>query len=245
MEVELIREGLRDVAHGVESIPALLVLTAAPALRSAGIDVPDSDVLEHRLYDIVAAECGDGAHSRYNAWIRAIVRAKRATYYAPITRHVLREVMQRLDVDGRVYLTGGASAILLGWRDETAAIDLKLVPPTERVLRSIGDLKERLGIGFEPPPHDGFIPELPGWEDRSRPIEGSFYHYDFYSQCLTQIERGFDKDFIDPQRMVDAGLVDTTRLRALYEAIEPKLIRYPMIHPPSFRAAVEAFIARQ
>lgn len=245
MEVELIRKGLRDATRGVESIPALLVLTAAPALRSAGIDVPEVHVPEHRLYEVVAAECGDGAHSRYNALLRSIVRATRAAYHAPVTRGVLREVMRSLDVDGRVYLTGGASAILLGWREETAAIDLKLVPPTERVLRSIADLKESLGIGFETPSRDGFIPELPGWEERSLAIDRAFYHYDFYSQCLTQLERGFDKDFHDAQRMVDTGLVDPNRLRELFDAIEPTLIRYFATHPPAFRRELEAFIARQ
>jgi len=246
VEVELLRDGLRDVTRGIESIPALLVLTAAPALRSAGVDVPDVPLSsDNRLYEIVAAEHGDGAHSHYNALLRSIVRATRAVYHVPVTSTVLREFMRGLDADGRVYLTGGASAILLGWRDSTAAIDLKLVPPSERVLRSIAALKERLGIGVETPLRDGFIPEVPGWGERSLPIEGAFYHLDFYSQCLTQLERGYEKDFADAQRMVDAGLVEPRRLRELFDAIEPRLIRYPVIHPPAFRAAVEAFIARQ
>jgi hypothetical protein len=247
VQVALLQQGLRDAADGVESIEALLVLTAGPALRSAGVDVPDVAFSpEDRLYQMVAAKHGDDAHSKYNALLRSIVRARRAVAHAPVIAPVLREFMRALDADeGRVYLTGGASAMLLGWRDCTAAIDLLLVPPNERVLRSIAALKERLGIGVEPPPRDGFIPELPGWEERSVHIEGAFHHLDFHSQCLAQIERSYTKDLLDAQRLVDAGLVDPQRLRTLYDAIEPELWRHLAIHPPSFRAAVEAFLARQ
>ena len=155
MEVALLREGLRDVSRGVESIPALLVLTGGPALRSAGIDVPDVPFLpEDRLYRIVAAERGDGAHSHYNALLRSVGRATRAVYHVPVTAPLLREFIATLDADCRVYLTGGASAILLGWRASTAAIDLQLAEQSERVLRSIAALKERLGIGVETPPRN-------------------------------------------------------------------------------------------
>jgi len=246
VDVELIQEGLRDLTRDRESIPALLVLTAGPALRSLGFDVPDTRFSpEDRLYEIVSAEHGDGAHSHYNALLRSIVRATRAVRNVPITASLLREFMSALDADGRVYLTGGASAILLGWRESTGAIDLKLVPPSDRVLLSIAALKERLGIGVETGPPRGFIPDLPGWEERSLPIEGSFWHYDFYSQCLTQLERGYEKDLVDVQRMVDGGLVEPRRIRELFDAIEPRLLRYPVIHPPAFRRSVEEFITRQ
>jgi hypothetical protein len=38
----------------------------------------------------------------------------------------------------RIYFVGGVSAVLLGWRETTIDIDLKLVP----VLRALPDLKE-------------------------------------------------------------------------------------------------------
>lgn len=79
---ELIREGLRDLERGVESVPALLVLVGAPRLRDLGIavDVPviGDDFPEHRLYDLLAAEEPDSAHSRYNALIRRLVSFERA-----------------------------------------------------------------------------------------------------------------------------------------------------------------------
>jgi len=77
---ELIRDGLRDLAAGVESIPALLVLVGAPRLRRLGYDVPDTpDYPEDRLYAQLAASDSDTAHSRYNALIRQLVSFERAS----------------------------------------------------------------------------------------------------------------------------------------------------------------------
>lgn len=76
---DLIREGLRDLERGVESVPALLVLVGAPRLRRLGLDVPDTAYLpEHRLYDLLAVDDPDSAHSRYNALIRRLVSFERA-----------------------------------------------------------------------------------------------------------------------------------------------------------------------
>ena len=76
---DLIREGLRDLERGVESVPALLVLVGAPRLRRLGLDVPDTDYFpEDRLYAQLAAMHGDAAHSQYNALIRRLVSFERA-----------------------------------------------------------------------------------------------------------------------------------------------------------------------
>ena len=76
---DLIREGLRDLERGVESVPALLVLVGAPRLRRIGLDVPDTDYFpEDRLYEKLAAVHGDDAHSKYNALIRRLVSFERA-----------------------------------------------------------------------------------------------------------------------------------------------------------------------
>ena len=78
---DLIREGLHDLDRGVESVPALLVLVGAPRLRELGIEIADpvgsDEFPEHRLYDLLAAEDSDGAHSRYNALIRRLVSFER------------------------------------------------------------------------------------------------------------------------------------------------------------------------
>jgi hypothetical protein len=79
---DLIREGLRDLERGVESVPALLVLVGAPRLRDLGYEIVDpfarDDFAEHRLYDLLEIEHPDEAHSRYNALIRRLVSFERA-----------------------------------------------------------------------------------------------------------------------------------------------------------------------
>ncbi|MGH9459195.1 MAG: hypothetical protein ACRD2J_16290 [Thermoanaerobaculia bacterium] len=76
----LIAQGVDDLRRGVESVPALLVQVGAPRLRGIGIDVPPGTAPdpEIRLYELVAREDPDGAHSRYNALIRLLVSFERA-----------------------------------------------------------------------------------------------------------------------------------------------------------------------
>ena len=76
---DLVRDGLRDLAAGVESAEALLVLIGAPRLRRLGFDVPDTpDFPEDRLYAHLSVEYGNGAHSKYNALVRRLVSFERA-----------------------------------------------------------------------------------------------------------------------------------------------------------------------
>jgi len=161
----------------------------------------------------------------------------------------MRALAHESHAEGGVYLAGGASAVLLDWRDSTVDIDLKIIPDDGRVFDAIPRIKQQLNISIELASPVDFIPELPGWRDRSpfiaREALLSFHHYDFYSQCLAKIERALKKDLFDAQKMIDAGLVDPARLRELFDAIEPDLKRYPAIEPGGFRAAVEAFLARQ
>jgi len=44
--------------------------------------------------------------------------------------------------------------------------------------------------------------------------------------------------------MIRRGLVDPGRLLEFFDSITPQLVRYPALHPPSFRRAVEAVVAR-
>lgn len=77
---ELVEEGLRDLAAGKETIPALLVAIGEPRLRRIGLPVPDHpfDHPEHRLWALLAEPDSDSAHSRYNALIRRLVSFERA-----------------------------------------------------------------------------------------------------------------------------------------------------------------------
>jgi len=156
----------------------------------------------------------------------------------------MRALAQEAREQGRVYLTGGATAVLLGWRDSTLDVDVKIVPEHDRLLRAIPNLKESLHINVEQAAPDQFIPAVPGWEERSLFIarEGllAFHHYDFYSQALAKIERGHVIDRQDVKNMLDNGLVQPARLLELFTQIEAQLYRFTAINPAKFRRAVES-----
>lgn len=77
---DLIEAGLADLHEGRESVAALLVAIGSPRLRRLGLDVPDTlpDNPEHRLYNLLAEDDSDSAHSRYNAYLRRLVSYERA-----------------------------------------------------------------------------------------------------------------------------------------------------------------------
>jgi hypothetical protein len=141
---------------------------------------------------------------------------------------------------GRVYLTGGATAVLMGWRDTTIDLDLKLDPEPAGVFEMIAKLKDELSVNVELAAPDDFVPALPGWEGRSRWIatfgEVDFYHYDFYGQVLSKVERDLEKDRGDVAAMIAAGLVDPKRLLELFEQVESDVLRYPAIDPGLLKA---------
>jgi hypothetical protein len=143
----------------------------------------------------------------------------------------------------RLFFTGGSTAVLLGWRASTIDIDIRFIPELDELFRALPKLKEELQINVELASPAEFIPELPGWQDRSifitRIGKISFYHYDPYSQALSKIERGHSQDRSDVERMIESGLVEREQLIAYFKAIEPGLYRYPAIDPKSFRRAVE------
>lgn len=155
----------------------------------------------------------------------------------------MRELGRAVDVDGHVYLTGGATAVLHGWRDTTIDIDIKLIPDRDEILREIPRLKEKLNLNVELAAPSDFIPLPRGWEDRSPLIrqEGrlSFHHFDPVAQALSKVERGHEQDIRDVREMIAARLVNPADALIQFEAIEPELYRFPAIDPVSFRAAVE------
>ncbi len=144
--------------------------------------------------------------------------------------------------NGRIFLVGGASAVIVGWRDTTVDIDLKLDPEPPGVFNAIARAKDALNINLELASPDDFIPALPDWRSRSvfiarhGPVD--FLHYDFYAQALAKIERGHEQDLSDVEAMWRLKLIEPGRLMHLFEAIEDDLVRYPAIDPSHFRNRV-------
>ena len=148
------------------------------------------------------------------------------------------------EVATRVYFTGGATAVLLGWRKSTIDVDIKVEPDTDAMFRAIPHIKESLQLNVELASPIDFIPVRPGWQDRSPFVaqEGrtSFYHFDPYAQALAKVERGHRQDVDDVREMVSRGMIDPSAAWQYYTSIEPQLLRYPAVDPQSFRRAIEA-----
>lgn len=165
----------------------------------------------------------------------------------PITGEKIGRLMTALGQSvrgpGTIFFTGGVTALLHGWRDTTIDIDLKALPEPSGLYEALAELKERENVNIEMASPDDFIPELPGWRERSlfigRHGHIDFYHYDPYAQALAKIERGHVRDQADVVCMVEAGLVRMETLRELFQHVAPALIRYPAIDPVAFRRAVE------
>lgn len=157
----------------------------------------------------------------------------------------LAEIGRAARQPGRLYLVGGASAVLEGWRVSTIDVDIAMSPSLEPVLRDVPALKERLSINVELVSPSDFIPALPGWEDRSPFIQRDgivdVFHYDFYAQALAKLERGHSQDLDDVLAMRRQQRIEPERLRALFEQIRPDLYRYPAVDPATFTNAVERF----
>jgi hypothetical protein len=147
---------------------------------------------------------------------------------------------------GRVYFTGGATAVLEGWRETTVDIDVELESDAERLLRALPAIKDELQVNVELAAPHHFVPELPGWRERSPYIgsEGAlhFHHYDFYAQAISKIERGHVQDVRDVETMLTRGLVRPDELLRLFAAIEPELYRYPAIDPATLRRKIDAAV---
>lgn len=142
-----------------------------------------------------------------------------------------------------VYLTGGATAVLHGWRSATVDVDLKLEPESDGLLRALPRLKEELQLNVELASPDAFVPELAGWRERSPFVvqEGrlTVRHYDLHAQALAKIERGHARDLLDVREMLSRGLISAARLRELFAEMEPFLYKYPAIDPRTFRRALD------
>ena len=170
--------------------------------------------------------------------MRDLVNAERVQAF-------LTALGEQLKIPTVVYLTGGASAVLEGWRESTVDLDLKFVPDSE-VFGVLPGLKEKLRVNVELASPDHFLPPLPSWQDRSPFIMRvgcvEFRHFDFYSQALAKIERGFSRDLGDVREMVRRKLIDATELRRFSQEILPDLIRYPAVDPDTFLRAIETFL---
>jgi hypothetical protein len=82
---EIVLAGIADIAAGAESVNASAVQSASSRLARVGLSIPpgkDGSLPAHRLYQQLAEEVGDGAHSRYNAILERVSSFARAAELA-------------------------------------------------------------------------------------------------------------------------------------------------------------------
>ena len=169
-----------------------------------------------------------------------------------LTRGALRELMEELARTAparkpfRVYVVGGGTAVLAGWR--AATIDADLYSEHDEVFRDVQGIKERLQLNIEFARPEQFVPPLAGSADRhvfiDRVGDIDFYHYDPYAQLLSKIVRGFKKDLLDAEQFVESGMVDPHRFRELVEETpDSAYVKYPNLSSEAVLAAVHEVLS--
>lgn len=146
----------------------------------------------------------------------------------------------------RVYLVGGGTAVLEGWRE--SSIDADLFAAQDEIFRDVQAIKERLRLNIEFARPEDFVPPLKGTDSRHVFVETvgrvSYYHYDPYAQLLSKVVRGFARDLTDAKALVASGMVDPDRFRKLVEEIpDSAYSKYPRLSPRAVRTAVDDFLS--
>jgi hypothetical protein len=161
-------------------------------------------------------------------------------------RALLAELGRRSRGPGRVYLVGGATALLEGWRASTVDVDLKLDPEPAGIFEAIAELKDELDVNVELASPDQFLPPLPDWRERSpfiaRHGQVEFFHYDLRGQALAKLARAHGRDLADVRAMLERGLVRAADLLAALDGIRPRLVRYPALDAAAFEVRARAFL---
>jgi addiction module HigA family antidote len=146
-----------DEIHVVRYEPATVARTAA---STAFLGEP---VRENRESD-PRAPGSFAQRYRSRLWDNPIMRPPAD---AEKIRRLLEELGRRARGPGRVYLAGGATALLIGWRANTVDVDLKLDPEPDGIFEAIAALKDDLDVNIELASPEQFLPALPDWRRRS------------------------------------------------------------------------------
>jgi hypothetical protein len=158
----------------------------------------------------------------------------------------MRELARTAPAGGlyRVYLVGGGTAVLSGWR--ASSVDADLFSEQDEIFHDIQGIKDRLDVNVEITRPEHFVPALEGTIDRHAFVETigdvSFYHYDPYAQVLSKVVRGFQRDLHDARHFVESGMVDPEELLRLVERIpHAAYAKYPRLSRQAVLQAVDGF----
>ncbi len=169
----------------------------------------------------------------------------------PVTPERLERFLEifgkKLKSSGRIYLIGGATALLNNWRKTTLDIDLSAEPEPKNFFQAILETKNELNINIELASPNNFVPALEGWQARSKYIgrygSTDFYHFDYYSQALSKLSRGHVRDLTDVEGMYAAGYIDASRFRDLFTSVEDQIIKYPALSAERLKETIHNWCA--
>ncbi len=87
-------------------------------------------------------------------------------------RRFLKELAREAEADCAVYLTGGSTAVLLGWRESTIDADIRSFPEQDSLyLGPCRDSRRSCSSTWRSRAPSTPSRELPGWRERSLFIE--------------------------------------------------------------------------
>jgi len=181
------------------------------------------------------------------------------TLRSPANQGDIRRFLRRLGDEfrgaGRLYLVGGTTLVLEGYRQQTIDLDIVFdVNPAQadEFVRVVRELKDRLNVNVEEASPADFIPLPAGYADRHVYV-GRFgqldvFHFDLYSVALSKIERGREGDYADVITLLQNGRLDWGRLEDYYREILPEMGRRSLKQDPeefelNFRALAEQWRA--
>lgn len=120
-------------------------------------------------------------------------------------------------------------------------------PEPAGVFEALPRLKRELAVNIKLAAPKDFIPVPEDWPARS-PHVGSFgrlevFHFDFTSQALAKLARGFERDRADFREMLERRLISAAELRAILAVLLPGLIRYPALDRGAFTKRINQGLA--
>src|ERR1700682_4950612 len=141
---------------------------------------------------------------------------------------LLREVGQRYHQPARLNLVGGTSLVFEGYRELTLDVDLAIDVSADgqsQLLRVLQEVMLALDMNIEEAAPGDFIPLPAGYADRHEFI-GRFgqvdvFHFDWYSNALSKIERGRQQDLTDVVAMLQHERIEWSQLDSMFHEILP------------------------
>jgi hypothetical protein len=160
-------------------------------------------------------------------------------------QRLLKTLGRRVRAQHTLYLAGGASAVIEGFRPSTLDVDLRPEPDSDELMRELARAKDELDINIETASPIDFLPELSGWREHSLHIamHGNLEvrHMDFRLQALAKLERASEQDLNDVRDMLARRLVTREELAEGFEQMRPRLFRYLAVDADALARRVARF----